>query len=57
MEISGGDGGNLILKELAIERFTFQDYGTWGDFRNDKWLNEYELKLKGTDSFGNSSEF
>ena len=24
---------------------------------DDKWLNEYELKLKGTDSFGNPVSF
>ena len=27
------------------------------DLPLDKWLNEYELKLKGTDSFGNPVSF
>ena len=56
MEISGGDGGNLILKELAMNDLHSR-ITALGVTPDDKWLNEYELKLKGTDSFGNPVSF
>ena len=56
MEISGGDGGNLILKELAMNDLHSR-ITALGVPPDDKWLNEYELKLKGTDSFGNPVSF
>ena len=45
MEISGGDGGNLILKELAMNDLHSR-ITALGVTPDDKWLNEYELKLK-----------
>ena len=56
MEISGGDGCNLILKELAMNDLHSR-ITALGVTPDDKWLNEYELKLKGTDSFGNPVSF
>ena len=57
MEISGGDGGNLILKELTMNDLLSPGLRHLGVTPDDKWLNEYELKLKGTDSFGNPVSF
>ena len=56
MEVSGGDGCNLILKELAMNDLHSR-ITALGVTPDDKWLNEYELKLKGTDSFGNPVSF
>lgn len=56
MEVPGGDGHSLILKELVMNDLRSRIVAsgvTW----DDRWINEYELKLKGQDSFGNLVSF
>lgn len=56
MEVPGEDGHSLILKELVMNDLRSRIVAsgvTW----NDRWINEYELKLKGQDSFGNPVSF
>lgn len=52
VEVSGGEKKTLTLKELTMNDLycrIIAEGATW----DDDWLNQYELKLKGTDSFGN----
>lgn len=51
----GGSGmkeRNLTLKELTMNDL-YCGITAEGVSCNDEWINQYELKLKGTDSFGN----
>ncbi len=54
--VSGEEKKNLTLKELSMNDLycrIIAEGVTW----DDDWPNKYELKLKGTDSFGNSVSF
>lgn len=60
LQAAVGEGGagekNLTLKELAMNDLycrILAEGVTW----DDDWPNQYELKLKGTDSFGNPVSF
>lgn len=49
---SGGERKDLTLKELTMNDLYCRIIAT-GVTWNDAWVNQYDLKLKGTDSFGN----
>lgn len=52
ISITGGDDGRIELKELTMNDLYCRIVAsgiTW----DDTWANDYELKLKGKDSFGN----
>lgn len=56
MKIPGGDGHSLMLKKIVMNDLGSRIVAsgvTW----DDRWINEYEVKLKGQDSFGNPVSF
>ena len=50
--ISAEDGRQLILKDLTMNDLYCRIIAS-GSLCEDEWENDYELKLKGEDSFGN----
>ena len=50
--ISAEDGRQLILKDLTMNDLYCRIVAS-GSLCEDEWENDYELKLKGEDSFGN----
>lgn len=56
VEAGGGIRKDLILTELTMNDLYCRIKGT-GVTWDDAWPNQYDLKLKGTDSFGNQVSF
>lgn len=59
MEIPGVDGCSLILKELVMNDLRSRIVVSGVESMDwwDRWSSEYEVKLKGQDSFGNPVSF
>lgn len=56
VKIPGGDGCSLVLKELVMNDLRARIVAS-GVTQDDRWLSEYEVKLKGQDSLGNPVSF